>query len=187
MTTRQSLKQTNRLYHYVARVTRVYDGDTITVDLDLGLGVWRREQTIRLWKVNTPELRGADRPRGLAARDFLRDLILDETILLRTILDKRGDDRTGKFGRLLGELLKEETDGTLTNINQRLLDQGHALPMGADGRTIHPAAAPRREGDETLLPATVACPFCGQERRVSELAVVATCPNCLDGPFALRG
>ena len=30
------------LYHYRAIVTEVYDGDTLTVDLDLGFHVWVR-------------------------------------------------------------------------------------------------------------------------------------------------
>jgi hypothetical protein len=29
------------LYHYNARVVSVYDADTLTVDIDLGLGIWR--------------------------------------------------------------------------------------------------------------------------------------------------
>ena len=65
MPTRGTLKEQQKLYHYVADVTAVYDGDTITVDLDLGLGVWRHDQTIRLWKIDTPELHGPDRDRGL--------------------------------------------------------------------------------------------------------------------------
>ena len=30
------------LYHYRAVVIDVYDGDTVTVDLDLGFHVWKR-------------------------------------------------------------------------------------------------------------------------------------------------
>lgn len=55
-----TLKSKSKLYYYVALVTEVYDGDTITVDLDLGLGLWRHAQTIRLWRVNRPEVKGAD-------------------------------------------------------------------------------------------------------------------------------
>ena len=48
----------------------VYDGDTITVDVDLGMGLSRNRQSIRLWKVNTPEVRGASKEEGKAVRDW---------------------------------------------------------------------------------------------------------------------
>lgn len=46
------------LYHYAAQVVSVYDGDTITVDIDLGLEVWLKGQKIRLLNIDTPEVRG---------------------------------------------------------------------------------------------------------------------------------
>ena len=48
-------------YLYKATVTEVYDGDTITVDIDLGLNVWLKDQTLRLLGIDTPELRGEER------------------------------------------------------------------------------------------------------------------------------
>jgi micrococcal nuclease len=105
MPTIGDLRLGSKLYYYAATVTDVYDGDTFTVDMDLGLGMGRRGQRIRLWKVNAPEVRGAEREQGLAVRDYVRALILEKTVLLRTILDKRGVDSTEKFGRLLGEVL----------------------------------------------------------------------------------
>ncbi|MEZ4715848.1 MAG: hypothetical protein R2851_07150 [Caldilineaceae bacterium] len=79
----------------------------------------------------------------------MRSLVLGKTILVRTILDKRGDDRSGKFGRLLGELLVEGDDGVLINVNQLLLDEGYAVPFGADGSAVQ-AAVP-------VLPGGAAC------------------------------
>jgi len=32
------------LFHYTARVQSVYDGDTCRVDIDLGLGIWIRNE-----------------------------------------------------------------------------------------------------------------------------------------------
>jgi len=40
------------MYTYEALVTGVYDGDTITVDMDLGFGVAFRKQKIRLANIN---------------------------------------------------------------------------------------------------------------------------------------
>ncbi len=173
-------KQKSRLYHYAAIVTAVYDGDTITVDVDLGMGLSRNRQSIRLWKVNTPEVRGDSKVEGKAVRDFVRELILGKTVLLRTILDKRGVDRTGKFGRLLGEVLVEDESGVIINVNQLLLDKGMGLPMDEGGATLTPQAmtAPGGQTPE------IACPFCG-ERRTILGRIVETCPNCLDGPYPL--
>lgn len=107
------------LYHYNAHVTKVYDGDTITVDIDLGLGVWKKKQKIRLFGINTPELRGGTdetKAKGIAARDALRVWILHKRIVLKTIKDK-----TGKYGRLLGVVYFNDT-----NINDLLVKEGHA-------------------------------------------------------------
>lgn len=174
-----SLRIQSQLYHYAALVTQVYDGDTVTVDIDLGVGVWRRDQTIRLWKIDTPELRGPGKEAGLRARDLVRGLVLDKAVLLRTILDKRGRDRTGKFGRLLGEVIVEGEDGSLVNVNQLLLEQGYALPMTESGSKIRWAA-----GEPMRIPEVIACPYCGQPRRVDMgTGLVEPCPNCLDEAF----
>lgn len=104
------------LYYYKAEVIKVYDGDTITVDIDLGMGVWLRAQKIRLANINTPEIRGDEREEGLKSRDWLRDKILGKEIFLKTIKDKKG-----KYGRWLGEVwLNEE------NVNELLVEKGMA-------------------------------------------------------------
>jgi micrococcal nuclease len=108
------------LYHYRARVVKVYDGDTIHVDIDLGLGIWIRGEKIRLARINAPEIRGTERPQGLAARDFLRKLILNREILLATI-----KDRKGKYGRYLGEIWLEK-DGRMINVNDLMVAEGFA-------------------------------------------------------------
>jgi micrococcal nuclease len=173
------LRIQSQLYHYAAHVNEVYDGDTMTVDIDLGLGVWRRDQTIRLWKVDTPELRGPDREEGLKVRDLVRSVVLDRPVLIRTILDRRGRDRTGKFGRLLGEVVVEGEDGSLINVNQMLIEGGHAQPMTDEGSKV------RRAGEEPMrIPDAIACPYCGQTRRVDGgTGMVEMCPNCLDEAF----
>ena len=180
MSTLASLKVKSQLYHYVAHVTAVYDGDTVTVDLDLGLGIWHHDQTIRLWRINTPEVKGPERARGLVVRDFVRTLVLDKPILLRTILDKRGQDRTEKFGRLLGEILVEGDDGELLNVNELLLAQGMGLPVDEGGTTLR-AVLPA----DATLPTLVNCPFCGQARVLAAATgMIEQCPNCLDEAHA---
>ena len=111
------------LYHYRARVTEVYDGDTCTVNIDLGLHVWQMDEKIRLARIDAPELRGEERPQGLVSRDFLRDLILDKNIILETIKDKKG-----KYGRYLGEIWIEDESGQFYNVNDRMVADGYAEP-----------------------------------------------------------
>ena len=104
-------------YVYHALVTGVYDGDTITVDIDLGLNVWVRGEKLRLHRINAPELRGEERPRGLASRDWLRERILNQPVVIETIRDRKG-----KYGRYLAEIwLADE------NINDALVEQGLAV------------------------------------------------------------
>ncbi len=108
-------------YTYRALVVSVYDGDTCTVDIDLGMGVWVRGEKIRLYRINTPEVRGDQREDGLISRDRLRELIDGKSIILETIRDKKG-----KYGRYLGEIWLETEGGDPVNINDLLVSEGLA-------------------------------------------------------------
>jgi micrococcal nuclease len=107
----------SRLYTYQANVTSVYDGDTLTVDIDLGFSIVLRKQTVRLVRINTPELRGSTQEKGLAARDALRSRVLGKSVILKTIKDSRE-----KYGRWLGEVW---VDGEC--INDWMLSEGLAV------------------------------------------------------------
>ena len=104
------------MYEYKATVTKVYDGDTITVDFDLGFGILIRKQKIRLLGINTPEVRGPEKPQGIISRDALRQRILGKVVIIKTSKDKKG-----KYGRWLGEVYMEDE-----NINQWLITEGYA-------------------------------------------------------------
>ena len=104
------------MYEYQATVTKVYDGDTITVDFDLGFGILIRKQKIRLLGVNTPEVRGPEKPQGIISRNALRQRILGKVVTIKTFKDKKG-----KYGRWLGEVFVEDE-----NINQWLITEGYA-------------------------------------------------------------
>ena len=41
------------MFEYKCKVTNVVDGDTVDVDIDLGFGVWLRDQRIRLYGIDT--------------------------------------------------------------------------------------------------------------------------------------
>lgn len=112
----------DKRYFYSAIVRDVYDGDTCTVDIDLGLGAWVHGEKLRLHRIDTPELRGADRPRGLVARDFLRELIDGKTVIIETFKDKRE-----KYGRYLAEIWLVDANNKWKNINDLLVSSGNAV------------------------------------------------------------
>jgi micrococcal nuclease len=109
------------LYHYRAVVQSVYDGDTCTVDIDLGLHSWLHSEKIRLYRINAPEVRGSERQAGLLSRDFLRSQIDGKPVLVQTIKDKKG-----KYGRYLGEIWLADPSGDLTNVNDMMVNEGFA-------------------------------------------------------------
>ena len=106
------------MYEYKAYVQKVYDGDTITVDIDLGFGIILKKQVLRLIGIDAPELRGLEREEGIKARDELRGRILYKNVLIRTKKDKKG-----KYGRWLAVIFYDEK-----NINEWLLRRGFAKP-----------------------------------------------------------
>lgn len=83
-------------YLYQAAVARVVDGDTVNLNVDLGFGVWLREQTFRVAGCNARELA---EPGGTAARDYLGLLLRPGTlVLLHSIkVDKWG----GRYDALI--------------------------------------------------------------------------------------
>jgi len=112
------------MYEYRVLIKRVVDGDTVDVDIDLGFGIWMRDERIRIMGIDTPESRTSDdveKVFGLAAKKRLSEL-LGETGILRTQVDKSGEDAKGKFGRILGDFAVG--DKTVTQI---LIEEGHAV------------------------------------------------------------
>lgn len=105
------------MYTYNAHVISVYDGDTITVEIDLGFYAHLKNMKLRLYGINTPEIRGDTREAGLVARDALRSRILDKDVVVRTIRDTQE-----KYGRWLAHI---EIDGE--DINNWLVANNYAV------------------------------------------------------------
>ena len=53
------------MYEYRCKITRIVDGDTVDVDIDLGFGVWLSDERVRLAGVDTPESRTSDKVEKL--------------------------------------------------------------------------------------------------------------------------
>ena len=97
------------MYEYNCELVRVVDGDTVDVDIDLGFGMWLKNERIRLYGIDTPESRTRDleeKQAGLYAKKVVQDYLpKNKPATLVTIQDKGG-----KFGRTLGKFKIKEKD-----------------------------------------------------------------------------
>ena len=114
------------MYEYRAKVNRVVDGDTVDVDIELGFDIVLTGQRVRIMGIDTPESRTSDpveKVFGLAAKHRLQEL-LGETAVLKTQIEKDGDDAKGKFGRILGDFVAP--DGRM--VTEVMIEEGHCVP-----------------------------------------------------------
>lgn len=116
------------IYVYRAALTRVVDGDTLILAISLGCHV-SVARPVRLLGVDTPEVVGLTKARGLAATQAtvawcaaaaLANPGTAWPLVVATTLDK--DD---KFGRLLGVLYGRDDP---VSLNDALVAAGHAIP-----------------------------------------------------------
>lgn len=111
------------MYEYnVKKVTKVVDGDTIDVDIDLGFNI-SYTQRVRLAGIDTPESRTKDlreKALGLEVKNKVKNAIESaKTIVIKTELP----DSTEKYGRILGWVY---LDNSLKSLNEQLIDEGYA-------------------------------------------------------------
>ena len=115
------------MYEYKCKILRVVDGDTVDVDIDLGFGVWMHKERVRMMGIDTPESRTRDRVEkafGLASKDRLKELLPIGSIqVLKTEIDRSGEDKKGKFGRILGDFITDD-ERRCTDI---LIEEGYAV------------------------------------------------------------
>ena len=108
--------------YYVKKVTKVVDGDTIDVDIDLGFDI-SFSSRVRLAGIDTPESRTTDKMEkalGLEAKDYLKKQIESaKTVVIKT--EKM--DSSEKYGRILGWLF---LDGSEVSMNEKMIEDGHA-------------------------------------------------------------
>jgi micrococcal nuclease len=114
------------MYEYMAKVTRVIDGDTVDVDIDLGFRVWVHNR-LRLYGIDTPETRTRDleeKEAGLHAKEVLEELLAQSGNWVRLV--SHGLD---KYGRSLATIyVQTNADSYDTNVNSYLLKEGLAEP-----------------------------------------------------------
>ena len=113
------------MYTYKCTVTKIIDGDTIDVDIDLGFDVVLTKQRIRLMGIDTPESRTRnleEKERGLLSKAYMENKCpVGSSITLKSL------DR-GKFGRILGEIWEADVDSTTVKpLNKRMITDGFAV------------------------------------------------------------
>ena len=113
----------------VNKVTKVVDGDTIDVIIDLGFDIMYKSR-VRLFGIDTPESRTRDKVEkkyGLLSKAYLKEQLKSGKIVIKTHKDRE----TGKFGRILGELF---VDGI--NINKKMCQVGHAVEYNGQNKDL---------------------------------------------------
>ena len=118
------------MYEYRARLIKVVDGDTVDVDIDLGFGIWMKDERVRIMGIDTPESRTRDKVEklfGKAASARVKEL-LEEDIILKTQIARNGEDMKGKYGRILGDFIVERyEDDRQEMLTDILVQEGHAV------------------------------------------------------------
>lgn len=108
--------------YYVKKVTKVVDGDTIDVDIDLGFDI-SFSSRVRLAGIDTPESRTTDKMEkalGLEAKAYLKhEIDAAKTVVIKT--EKM--DSSEKYGRILGWVF---LDGATVSLNEKMIQDGHA-------------------------------------------------------------
>lgn len=115
------------MYEYRCKVLKVVDGDTVDVDIDLGFGIVLKDERVRIMGIDTPESRTRDKVEkvfGKASSARLKELIGGRSgPILKTQINKKGEDMKGKFGRILGDFVTDS--GKL--VTEILVEEGHAV------------------------------------------------------------
>jgi micrococcal nuclease len=108
--------------YFVKEVTKVVDGDTIDVVIDLGFDIMFSSR-VRLAGIDTPESRTTDKAEkalGLESKEYLKKNLKDaKPIVIKT--EKMNSSE--KYGRILGWLyINNDTE----SINDKMINDGYA-------------------------------------------------------------
>ena len=139
------------MYEYKCKILRVVDGDTVDIDIDLGFGMWMHKERVRVMGIDTPESRTRDKVEkkfGLLSKAFVKDLMpVGSKQVLKTTIDKSGEDKKGKFGRILGDffIYDNKTDSTV-KLTEIMIRDGYAVKYdGKNKQDIQEAHLKNRE------------------------------------------
>ena len=115
------------MFEYPCKIIKVVDGDTADVDIDLGFGVWLKNQRVRFFGIDTPESRTSDKVEkiyGKAAKAFVQKYLPKGSI--STLITHK--DAKGKYGRILGEFRVHDAEtGTDVILNQIMIERHYGV------------------------------------------------------------
>jgi micrococcal nuclease len=128
------------MYEYKCKILKVVDGDTVDVDIDLGFGVWLKNERVRIMGIDTPESRTRDNVEkafGLLSKNRLSELLPKSSVqLLKTFKDRgTGEDAKGKFGRILGDFIVEH-NGQSSLVTSVLVEEAHAVAYHGENKEL---------------------------------------------------
>ena len=108
--------------YYVKKVSKVVDGDTIDVDIDLGFDI-SFSSRVRLAGIDTPESRTTDKMEkalGLEAKGYLKNEIESAK---KIVIKTEKMDSSEKYGRILGWVF---LDDSTVSLNEKMIADGYA-------------------------------------------------------------
>jgi|TARA_A100001391_G_scaffold180262_1_gene145667 micrococcal nuclease len=113
------------MFEYNFNLIKVVDGDTVDIDIDLGFGVWLRNQRIRIMGIDTPESRTSDpveKKYGILAKEQV------EKYLVNCKKFKSFKDEKGKFGRILGDFeVYHSTSGRWMLMAEAMIQENYGV------------------------------------------------------------
>ena len=132
-------------YTYNAKITKIYDADTMVANIDVGFKFSRNNEMLRLYAINAPEIKrssskgigSAQVKHGFECRDRVlrlfgkdpsnyprkvryQELDPPANVVVQTFYDSNG---TGKFGRTLAIVYVDTKYGQV-NVNDHLVASG---------------------------------------------------------------
>ncbi len=125
-----ALGDTTDFSYRINKITKIVDGDTIDVLLDMGFDI-KYQSRVRLFGIDTPESRTRNKEekvRGLLSKAYLKQALKKAKKL--TIKTHKGSE-TGKFGRILGEVF---ADGV--NLNLKMCQEGYAVQYYGQNKSL---------------------------------------------------
>jgi micrococcal nuclease len=111
------------MYEYnVKKVTKIVDGDTIDVDIDLGFNI-SFSQRVRLAGIDTPESRTKDLREKALGLEVKNKVKVSMESAKKVVIKTELPDSTEKYGRILGWVY---LDGADKSLNEQLIEEGYA-------------------------------------------------------------
>jgi len=105
----------------IKKITKIIDGDTLDVEIDLGFFVTIKER-IRLKDINAPEIRTLnieEKSKGILAKEWLeKELSQNGEWVIQTFKEE-------KYGRTLGIIYLK---GNSITVNEKMLNEGIVSP-----------------------------------------------------------